>query len=154
MTKRLAIVPKTRVRVDADYLALVRQFPIRAIRNEQEHASAGAVIDRLVGREDLTPGQRDYLEALVRFMRDYEQARHADGLSRLAPAQVIRHLMAENDMSTTDLGKILGSRGLASEVLNGKRSLSKRLIAKLAAHFNLDPTLFLDASPLPKRKAS
>ena len=143
-----------RVRVDADYLALVKQFPIRAIKNEPEHAAAGAVIDKLVGREDLTPGQRDYLEALVHFMRDYEQSRYAEKLSRLAPAQLLRHLMTENDMSTSDLGAVLGSRGLASEVLNGKRSLSKRLITRLATHFGVDPTLFLDASPVSKRKAS
>jgi HTH-type transcriptional regulator / antitoxin HigA len=143
-----------RIRVDADYLALVKQFPVRAIRSEQEHAAAGAVIDNLVGREDLTPGQLDYLEALVRSMQGYEQSRHADKLSRLAPAQVLRHLMTENDMGTSDLGVILGSRGLASEVLNGKRSMSKRLIAKLAAHFNVDPTLFLAAPPVSKRRAS
>ena len=146
MTKTSGAVSKARVKVDSDYLALVKQFPIRAIRNEQEHSMAGAIVDRLVGRDDLTAGRRDYLEALVRFMQDYERERFEKQASRLSPLEILRHLMEENEMNTTDLGYILGSRGLASEVLNGKRSLSKRLIARVSARFGIEPALFLDSS--------
>jgi HTH-type transcriptional regulator/antitoxin HigA len=52
--------------------------------------------------------------------------------------------MEENEMSTTDLGYVLGSRGLASEVLNGNRGLSKTLIRKLADKFGVDPGLFIE----------
>ena len=52
--------------------------------------------------------------------------------------------MASNNMNTTDLGYVLGTRGLASEVLNGKRGLSKALMMKLARRFAVAPALFLD----------
>jgi HTH-type transcriptional regulator/antitoxin HigA len=52
--------------------------------------------------------------------------------------------MRENGMNTSDLGAVLGSRGLASEVLNGRRGLSKTLIAKLSRRFHIDPALFLN----------
>jgi antitoxin component HigA of HigAB toxin-antitoxin module len=52
--------------------------------------------------------------------------------------------MEENEMNTSDLGYILGSRGLASEVLSGKRGLSKALIRRLSERFHLDPRLFLE----------
>jgi HTH-type transcriptional regulator/antitoxin HigA len=107
--------------------------------------TAGEILDRLVGREDLAPGQRDYLEALVRFVRDFEELNYRGKLQRLTPVEVLKHLMNENRMNTSDLGAVLGSRGLASEVLNGKRGLSKTLIAKLARRFRVDPTLFLGA---------
>ena len=128
-----------------DYLDLVRLFPLRPIRSESEMRIAGEMLDRLVGREDLTPGQRDYLEALARFVRDFEEQNFRDKLQKLTPVEVLRNLMTENRMNTSDLGAVLGSRGLASEVLNGKRGLSKTLIAKLAKRFRVDPGLFLEA---------
>lgn len=66
-------------------------------------------------------------------------------LQKLTPVEVLKNLMTENGMNTSDLGAVLGSRGLASEVLNGKRGLRKTLIAKLAKRFRVDPGLFLEA---------
>jgi HTH-type transcriptional regulator/antitoxin HigA len=105
---------------------------------------AGEILDELIGRDDLSTGQRDYLEALVRFVRDYEETAARDQFKALNPIQLLKHLLQENGMNTSDLGVILGSRGLASEVLTGKRGLSKTLIAKLARRFRVEPALFLD----------
>src|SRR5947208_3609756 len=108
-----------------DYMEMVRSFPLRPLRSSAEFSTADAILDGFIGREDLTPGQRDYLAALVRFVEDYENEHHIAKLKRLAPLDIIKHLMEENGMNTTDLGEVLGSRGLASEVLNGNRGLSK-----------------------------
>ena len=59
-----------------DYLELVRRFPLRPLSSRRELAAAGAILDQYVGREDLTPGQRDYIAALARFVADYEQQHH------------------------------------------------------------------------------
>jgi HTH-type transcriptional regulator / antitoxin HigA len=130
--------------VGDDYLDLVKQFPLRPIRSQTEMKQAGDILDRLVGRDDLTPGQQDYLAALARFVREYEGEALRATLAELTPIDIVRHLMQENHMNTSDLGMVLGSRGLASEVLNGKRGLSKTLIAKLAKRFRVDPALFLE----------
>ena len=106
---------------------------------------AGEILDRYVGRDDLTPGESDYVAALAHFVREYERQAFRSELRRLKPVEVLKHLMAENRMNTSDLGAILGSRGLASEVLNRKRGLSKTLIVKLSRRFRVDPALFLDA---------
>jgi HTH-type transcriptional regulator/antitoxin HigA len=127
-----------------DYLALVKRFPLRPLRSRKELAAAGEILDRYIGRDGLTPGERDYVAALVRFVEDYEQENLLASLKRLTPIEILKHLMEENDMNTTDLGYILGSRGLASEMLSGNRGLSKMLIAKLAARFKVDPGLFIE----------
>jgi HTH-type transcriptional regulator/antitoxin HigA len=131
-------------RVSEDYLDLIREFPIRPITSAREHAAAQSILDRLIGRADLSKGQLDYLAALVRFVEEYERERFKLAPKRLTPIELLRHLMAENDMNTSDLGYVLGSRGLASEVLNGKRGLSKMLIRRLAERFRIDPALFLN----------
>src|SRR4051812_42993125 len=122
-----------------DYLQLVKEFPIRPIKTAKEFAVAQSILDRLVGREDLTPGQRDYVSAIARFMQDYDRPRRSGLGDRSTPLEILKFLMEENSMSTTDLGKIVGSRGLASEILNRKRGLSKAVIGRLAARFKVDP---------------
>jgi HTH-type transcriptional regulator/antitoxin HigA len=131
--------------VDEDYLELIRRLPLRPLRLAREFKTAAAILDELVGRDDLTDGQRDYLDALVRFVEEYETERLRGQLKKMPPLELLRHLMEENAMTTADLGYVLGSRGLASEVLNGKRGLSKRLIGRLAAKFAVDPGLFLES---------
>jgi HTH-type transcriptional regulator / antitoxin HigA len=132
--------------VSDEYLELVRRFPLRPIRTGDEMQDAGELLDRYVGRDDLTAGESDYVAALAHFVHEYERRTVGATLRRLKPVDLLKHLMAENCMNTSDLGAILGSRGLASEVLNGKRGLSKTLIAKLARRFRVDPALFLDVS--------
>jgi HTH-type transcriptional regulator/antitoxin HigA len=146
MSNTTATRSSRRGRTSEDYIRLVREFPVRPLKSQQEHAAAQRLLDRLVGREDLTPGEVDYVAGIARFVEDYEQERRMGRLRRLPPIELLRHLMEENGMNTSDLGEVLGSRGLASEVLNGKRGLSKMLIAKLTERFQVDPGLFLSAS--------
>jgi HTH-type transcriptional regulator/antitoxin HigA len=133
-------------RADDDYLDLVKRFPIRPIRGKDEHRAAGEILDTLIGRTDLSPGQRDYVAALARFVEDYENNHARQAMEKLTPIEILKHLMEENEMSTTDLGLVLGSRGLASEVLNGKRGLSKMLMGKLSDYFHVDAALFLSVT--------
>jgi HTH-type transcriptional regulator/antitoxin HigA len=51
--------------------------------------------------------------------------------------------MEEHDLRQRDLLDILGSRGIASEVVNGKRAISKTQAKKLAALFHVPADLFL-----------
>jgi HTH-type transcriptional regulator/antitoxin HigA len=131
-------------RVADDYLELVKRHPLRPIRSRAEFLAAGKVLDGIVGLESLSGGQRDYVDALVHFVAEYEKRTFHGRLRRLTPIDVLRELMEANKMNTTDLGNVLGARGLASEILNGKRGLSKSLIIKLAKRFGVEPDLFLD----------
>lgn len=140
------IQTKSTPRVGADYLKLVRRFPIRPIRNHTDHAEAIEVLHSLVGREELTRGQLDYIDALAYFVEAYERENTTLKLEAMTPKELLKHLMEQNGMSTSDLGHVVGSRGLASEILSGKRGLSKAIIGRLAAHFRVNPVLFLEFS--------
>lgn len=132
------------ITVGDNYLDMVRRFPLRRIRSAAEMKRAGDILDHYVGRDDLTPGKREYVGALVYFVRDYEEQDTRAKLRRVTPVELLKRLMQENRMNTSDLGVILGSRGLASEVLNGKRGPNKTLTAKLARRFRVEPAMFLD----------
>jgi len=52
--------------------------------------------------------------------------------------------MEENGMRQTDLVGIIGSRGVVSEVVNGKRTISKSQAKSLGDFFHVDPSLFIN----------
>ena len=130
-------------RVFDSYLDCVRKFPLKPIREKMHYREAMEVLGRLDSRADLDAGQEDYLDALSHFVGDYEKNFVKFKVEPLKPLEALKYLMEESDMSVTDLGHVVGSRGLASEILSGKRGLSKVTIRKLAARFCVSPALFL-----------
>ncbi|MCX5663047.1 MAG: helix-turn-helix domain-containing protein [Planctomycetota bacterium] len=129
------------------YFDLVRRHPLLPIKSEAQLDAALAFLGPLAvrGEKALDSGERAYLAALTQFVEDYEREHHAIEAADLGPLEALKFLMQANDMKAIDLGKLLGSRGLASQILNGKRELSKKHILVLARRFNVEPGLFLAA---------
>ena len=65
------------------------------------------------------------------------------GLASSTPASRLNSLMEEHGLRQRDMLDILGSSGVASEVVNGKRAISKAQAKKLAALFHVPADLFL-----------
>jgi HTH-type transcriptional regulator / antitoxin HigA len=123
-----------------DYLELVKQFPLRVIRNERElDAAAGFAIKLAARGEDrLSDGETAYLDVLDRLIEDYEERRHAMPLRNASVTERLRFLIEEAGMGASDLGRLLGNRGLGSLLLTGRRELSKAHIRVLAEHFRVE----------------
>lgn len=128
----------------ASYLALIQELRLRPIRDDADYDAASKIIDRLAvrGEDDLDPGEQDYLDALSMFIEAYDDE-HYPIPDTGTPLEHLKALMREAKMRTTDLGKLLGNRGLASLILNGKRELSKTHIRILAERFRVSADLFL-----------
>lgn len=135
------------------YLALVRRLPLRPIRSRREYDDALELVRGLMlrGESDLDQGQQDYIEALSRFVADYESQRLRVDLSGLRPILVLKHLMEVRGMSTADLGRVLGSQSAASMLLSGRRQMSRGQIVKLAGYFRVEPGLLLG---IPKQSVA
>jgi HTH-type transcriptional regulator/antitoxin HigA len=134
---------RTKAALADDYLDLVREFPLRPVRSVVEYDRVADMLDGLALRNDLSPGQQDYLDALTLRVEAYDAAHHAAPAGR-TPLQRVRSLMASAGLSPAGLGDIIGSRPAASMFLNGTRKeLSKPQIRRLAAHFKLNAGYFL-----------
>ena len=128
-------------RIPATLLGLQRRFfVLRPIHNKVDYQDALAVAAELSSRSDLTCEQADYLEVLTKVIADYEEKRFE--MSKHSPQEILEFLVEENQMSGSDLGRILGSRTLGPALLRGERSLSKTHIKKLADYFSVSPALF------------
>jgi HTH-type transcriptional regulator/antitoxin HigA len=146
---------KKRLVAGSRYLELVREFPLRPLRNKAEYARATKVLDGLAVRAEasLSRDEQDYLGTLALLVEEFD-ARQAPPAQKADPIDVLRHLMEAHGMNTSDLGRLLGSKGVASEVLNGKRSLSKAHIAALAAKFHVDVGVFFPPAETGRRRRS
>jgi HTH-type transcriptional regulator/antitoxin HigA len=51
--------------------------------------------------------------------------------------------MQARDLKQKDLVEVFGSKGITSEVINGKRSVSKNQSKALGEFFHVSPVLFL-----------
>jgi HTH-type transcriptional regulator/antitoxin HigA len=128
-----------------DYLALVQRFPLVAIRSRAECDAAAAFIAPLAvkGEDGLTAGEADYLYAMSDLIAAYEDAHPVPATVAVDPISVLRFLIDEHGMSASDLGRLLGNRSLGTNILTGKRELSKAHIRTLADRFGVKAGLFL-----------
>ena len=131
----------------ADYRRIRRQIPIGPLRTEAEYHRAVAVLDEIVGEIGEQEGHSfaDLAETLALAIAAYEEI-HVPIHDASGPA-VLRTLMDEHGLSQSNLPEV-GSQGVVSEILAGKRDLNVRQVTALAARFGVSPAVFL---PSPTR---
>ena len=139
-------------RMSDSYFDLVREFPLVPLKNEARYDAAVSFLKTLAVRDEdsLDKGQKAYLDALTHFVGDYEQEHHRIEARRMGPLDALKYLMGVNGMKPIDLGELLGNRSTASQILNGKRGLSKTHIAILSERFRVDAGLFFETRPMRK----
>ena len=116
--------------------------PFLAIRTEREYDAAVERLNSLVNEVGDNPKDPRYrlIETLSVLIEAYDREHHS--LPEGSSIEVIRFLMEEHGLTQKDLPEI-GSQGVVSEVLAGRRALNVRQIQGLAARFGVDPGAFL-----------
>jgi HTH-type transcriptional regulator / antitoxin HigA len=106
--------------------------PFLAIRTEREYDAAVERLNSLVNEVGDNPKDPRYrlIETLSVLIEAYDREHHS--LPEASSIEVIRFLMEEHGLTQKDLPEI-GSQGVVSEVLAGRRALNVRQIQGLAA---------------------
>ena len=81
------------------------------------------------------------LKLLTRLVEDFEEEYYHP--RDATPLEVLHHLMESRETKQTHLWEVFGSKGIASEVLNGKRGISKTHAKALAEYFHVPADLFI-----------
>lgn len=125
------------------YADLVVKVLPTAIQSEDEYEIMLANIDELMnkGEDKLLPEEERLLETLAILVESYEDEHYP--MPEVSPNEVLKFLIDENNLKQSDLLHIFGSSGIASEVVNGKRSISKAQAKKLAEYFKVSVELFI-----------
>ena len=116
--------------------------PYVSIRNEAEYDRAIEQMNELV---DLVGTNEDdplyeFLDTLGTLIHAYEEENYPMPIA--SGVGVLSYLMEEHGLRQADLPEI-GSQGVVSEILNGKRELNVRQIRALARRFDVSPAVFI-----------
>lgn len=127
------------------YSILLSTYQPQVIQSESAYrdllASLGSLLEK---GENLTAEESAMANLLAAIIEDYEEQRiNSLALEAVAPHDILRHLMAVRNLKQADLLPLIGSRGLVSEIVNGKRSISKAQAKLLGSFFHVSPALFI-----------
>ena len=124
------------------YAALCARVPIKPIRTAEEHDHAVTALNALLdaGASVEDHSLADLTAVLGGLIHDYEETQLR---SCATPASVLRFLMAQHSLSQSDMSDV-GSQGVVSEILAGKRALNVRQIRLLARRFGVSPSVFFE----------
>ena len=137
------MLAKQLVKAGNEYRTLRRQIPLGVIRSKAEYDRAVAALDTIIDEigEDETHPLADLAEALGVFVEAYDQLHYQTPSP--SPRAMLRFLMEQHDLGQSDLPEI-GSQGVVSEIISGKRRLNVRQIGRLAKRFNVSSSVFVD----------
>jgi HTH-type transcriptional regulator/antitoxin HigA len=108
--------------------------PIRPIRSDRDLKQALAAIADLLRSPEGGRGE-DRLEVLSTLVAEYEREHHP-----IAPPTAVEAILFRIDqggMTKADLAEVMGGRSHASEVLSGKRLLSREAMRLLNVRFGI-----------------
>lgn len=84
---------------------------------------------------------RKYGQLLAALIEKYERERYP--VEPASPLEVLAELIKANGLRQKDLAGILGGHeSVVSEIVHGKRPLSKTHIERLSRRFNVSPAVF------------
>jgi HTH-type transcriptional regulator/antitoxin HigA len=132
---------KTHATAKPQYARLLAGFSPVVIESSTEHARALRAAAALMNKERRSNAETSLLKLLAVLIEDYEQKRYAMGDA--SPLDALKELMRAREMQPKDLWLVFGSKGITSEVLNGKRSISKEMAKKLGDVFHVSPAVFI-----------
>jgi HTH-type transcriptional regulator/antitoxin HigA len=89
----------------------------------------------------LSPEEERLAALLALLVRQFEDSRYP--LGHADPVDALRFLMEQRGIRQRDLIAVFGSSSVASDVLNGKRAISKTQARKLAEFFHVGVGLFI-----------
>lgn len=123
------------------YLELILKFPLRPLRSDEELTSAIAVIDTLIVRGKLDSGEQDYLDVLSDIVEKYETDEHP--MPPVSEAEMLRHLIGARGITQKQLAEDVSiAMSTISDVLNGKRLLTRGQMSTVAKYFGVSQSVF------------
>jgi len=125
----------------ATYSKLLAEIAPRAIETEEEYDRLLAVAERLTFAKNLTPEEKVLYKLLVTLIEVYETENYP--MDKSEPHEILQHIMESSGTRQADLVGIIGSSGVVSEVVNGKRAISKAQAKALGDYFKISPSLFI-----------
>jgi len=125
---------------------VTKDIPLSRIRSHRQYDLVVRAMEYLVDMIGDNPKHPlvGLLEILEVVIEEYDRTHHP--IPPVSGVEVLRNLMIDHGLRQSDLPEI-GSQGVVSEILSGKRRLNRRHATILAGKFSLPEDVFLSSGP-------
>lgn len=123
------------------YSNLLSQYIPQVIETEEEYDRALAIAEKLTFAKNRTLEEKALHKLVVTLIETYETENYP--MEESTPHEILQHLMESSSIKQADLVGVIGSSGVVSEVVNGKRSISKAQAKALGDYFKVTSNLFI-----------
>ena len=111
------------------------------IANEAELLATQEKIDAILGKQNITQDDNNYLKVLGTLVYEYEQKHELMPVPK--GIELIQALMTEENLQPRDLISIFDDESTVTKVLEKKQEITARQIQKLSEFFHISPIMFL-----------
>jgi HTH-type transcriptional regulator / antitoxin HigA len=110
--------------------------------NKKEYGRLVNILDHLI--DEVGENESHPLASLMETLGSLIETYEAQNIPEIegSPSEALRSLMAEHDLKQSDLHEI-GSQGVISELLSGKRQFNVRQIKLLSKRFKVSPAVLM-----------
>ncbi len=135
---------------------LYLHLPPRPMKSRKMHRGYSQAI-RILMREsasldaDSRTAVGQYLSAAIPFVEQFEKREFPIGPA--TPEEVLRFLIEQHDLSQYDLAKELGGQPVVSQILRGKRRLTREHIERLSKRFGVTAATFYPGGTSAQHRA-
>jgi HTH-type transcriptional regulator/antitoxin HigA len=123
------------------YSSLLSEAHPRVPRTKAENEQLIAIVAELQQKERLSPEEVALMELVLLLIEDFEEKHYST--KKAAPHDALREMMRSRGLKPKDVYEIFGSKGTTSEVLRGKRAISKAAAKALGEKFGMRVELLL-----------
>jgi HTH-type transcriptional regulator / antitoxin HigA len=128
----------------SQYTELLTKYQPKIIETEEEYRQTLAVVEYFVFKKDRSPEELALYDLTIMLVKDYEsKICPMDDWRTQSPTEMLQYLLENSGKRQADLVGVIGSSGIVSEVVNGKRAISKSQAKKLGEMFQVSPSLFI-----------
>ena len=123
------------------YAQLLAKYQPKVITTDAENEQAILITEELAHKNNRTSEESALYQLLITLIEKYENDTYPMG--ETTPLSMLLHLIEARGLKQADLIDVIGSSGVVSEIINGKREISKAQAKALGDFFNIDAGLFI-----------
>jgi HTH-type transcriptional regulator / antitoxin HigA len=124
------------------YIDLLSKMIPSIIETESEYQRLLALTESLHFNKNRTLEEKKIYKLLVTLIEIYESQQYSIPAS--TPQEILQHIMESSGLRQTEIAEIIGaSSGVVSQIVNGKRAISKAQAKALGQQFKVSPSLFI-----------
>jgi HTH-type transcriptional regulator / antitoxin HigA len=98
-------------------------------------------LEQLDRKPHATPEEEALAELVAKLIAAYDAGHYP--APDMPPHEMVRYLMEQRSLRQADLAPVIGSRAQVSDLVNGRRGVSKAQAKKLAQFFHVSVELFI-----------